>query len=353
MSSDRTKTVSIWDVAKHAGVSHQTVSRVVNGSPRVAAGTRAKVLAAIEELGYRPNRLARTLAGGAAQSVTVLTADTSLYGAEASLRGIEKAARAAGWSVSISVLDPAETHSDADIVARLPRAGEPTIIIAHDEPGMRAERALKAVQPLAMVAVGRYTEGDDADAVPTLIGLDDSEAGAMATRFLLELGHQTVHHLAIPTSQGHFEGGRAHRAEGWERALREARRPVPEMVPTGWTIAEAFASVQPLVRDPSVTAILCGNDDLALATLRAAHQAGRNVPGDLSIVGFDNAPFTAYTTPALTTVDQDFENVGRSAFEFLRHRLEPSLPRPEPAWRTPQLVIRETAAPPGGSRSPG
>ncbi|WP_199037017.1 LacI family DNA-binding transcriptional regulator [Glycomyces salinus] len=339
------KAVSIWDVAKHAGVSHQTVSRVVNGSPRVAATTREKVLAAIEELDYRPNRLARTLAGGAAQSVTVLTADTSLYGAEASLRGIEKAARAAGWSVSISVLDPEETHSDKDIMARLPRAGEPVIIIAHDEPGMRAEKVLTAVQPQAMIAIGRYAYGQTEDP-PLLLGLDDGEAGAEATRYLLGLGHETVHHLAIPTSLGNAEGGRAHRADGWARALREAGRPVPEMIPTGWTIAEAFESVQPLVRDRSVTAILCGNDDLALATLRAAHLAGRRVPGDLSIVGFDNAPFAEYTTPALTTVNQDFENVGMSAFELLRHRLDPSIPKPDPAWGLPELVIRETSGPP-------
>ncbi|GAB3645077.1 LacI family DNA-binding transcriptional regulator [Glycomyces tarimensis] len=344
MSAEPKKAASIWDVAKLAGVSHQTVSRVVNGSPRVAADTRDRVLAAITELGYRPNRLARTLAGGAAQSLTVLTADTSLYGSEASLRGIEKAARAAGWSVSISVLDPAETHSDADIVARLPRAGEPTIVIAHDEPGMRARRTLLAAQPQAMVAVGEYT-GKEFDE-PWLIGLDDGSVAGEATRYLLELGHETVHHLAIPTAVGTEADRKSHRAEGWEDALRQADRRVPPMVVSGWTIPEAFEAVRPLVADESVTAILCGNDDLALAALRAAHLHGRSVPGDLSIIGFDNAPFAAYTTPALTTVNQDFETVGKGAFELLRHRLDSSIPKPAPAWQAPELIIRETSGPP-------
>lgn len=342
MSVEPKKAASIWDVAKLAGVSHQTVSRVVNSSPRVAPATRDRVMAAIQELGYRPNRLARTLAGGAAQSVTVLTADTSLYGSEASLRGIEKAARAAGWSVSISVLDPEETHSDASIIARLPRAGEPTIIVAHDEAGMRARRTLLDAQPQALVAIGEYTGKDE----PWLIGLDDGQIAAEATRYLLGLGHETVHHLAIPTAMGTEADRKSHRADGWAEALREAGRPLPEMIQSGWTIPEAFEAVRPLVEDRSVTAILCGNDDLALAALRAAHQAGREVPGGLSIVGFDNAPFSAYTTPALTTVNQDFENVGRGAFELLRHRLDSSVPKPEPAWRAPELIVRETSGPP-------
>lgn len=342
MSVEPKKAASIWDVAKLAGVSHQTVSRVVNSSPRVAPATRDRVQAAIQELGYRPNRLARTLAGGAAQSVTVLTADTSLYGSEASLRGIEKAARAAGWSVSISVLDPEETHSDASIIARLPRAGEPTIIVAHDDAGMRARRTLLDAQPQALVAIGEYTGKDE----PWLIGLDDGQIAAEATRYLLDLGHETVHHLAIPTAMGTEADRKSHRADGWAEALRRAGRPLPEMVQSGWTIPEAFAAVRPLVEDRSVTAILCGNDDLALAALRAAHQAGREVPGDLSIVGFDNAPFSAYTTPALTTVNQDFENVGRGAFELLRHRLDGSVPKPEPTWRAPELIVRETSGPP-------
>ena len=342
MSVEPKKAASIWDVAKLAGVSHQTVSRVVNSSPRVAPATRDRVMAAIQELGYRPNRLARTLAGGAAQSVTVLTADTSLYGSEASLRGIEKAARAAGWSVSISVLDPEETHSDASIIARLPRAGEPTIIVAHDDAGMRARRTLLDAQPQALVAIGEYTGKDE----PWLIGLDDGQIAAEATRYLLGLGHETVHHLAIPTAMGTEADRKSHRADGWAEALREAGRPLPEMVQSGWTIPEAFEAVRPLVEDRSVTAILCGNDDLALAALRAAHQAGREVPGDLSIVGFDNAPFSAYTTPALTTVNQDFENVGRGAFELLRHRLDSSAPKPEPTWRAPELIVRETSGPP-------
>lgn len=117
------KAVSIRDVAKAAGVSHQTVSRVVNGHPRVKESTRARVLDVIAEMGYTPNRMARALAGGAVRSVTVLTSDTSLYGASATLKGIEEAARAADFAVGISVLDTGSAQQPADVAARVSRPG--------------------------------------------------------------------------------------------------------------------------------------------------------------------------------------------------------------------------------------
>ncbi|MCH7230523.1 substrate-binding domain-containing protein [Glycomyces sp. L485] len=258
---------------------------------------------------------------------------------------MEEAARAAGYSVSISVLDPDEPYSDADVMARLPHAGSPAIVIAHDDTTGRAMRALRQAQPNAIVATGGEHLSEEPDDKDWRITLDDRGAAARATRHLLDLGHKTVHHLAIPSKAG--------RRLGWSDALAEAGREIPAPVECGWGIGSAYEAARELLDDPAVTAILCGNDDLAFGALRAAHLAGRAIPGDLSIIGFDDRPFAAYLTPALTTVDLDFRGVGRGAFELLRRRLERRGNRPRPAWRAPELIVRETSGPPDPRTSKG
>ena len=337
MSTAEPKSASIFDVANRAGVSHQTVSRVINDSPLVADATRAKVKAVIDELGYRPNRSARTLAGGVVRSVTVLTTDTSLYGTAETLRGIEDAARAADFTILISVLDPDETYTEADILGRLPHDGAPAIVIAHDETTTKAMQALQRKQSGSTVATGGERLGVEQDAADWLVSLDDRTIAARATRYLLSMGHNTVHYLAIPS--------KANRQAGWAEALAEAGLEAPAVVHSGWTIGAASEAVTELVADPEVTAILCGNDDLAFGVLHAAHRAGRSVPGDLSLIGFDDSPLAAYHVPPLTTVDLDFRGVGRGAFELLRQKLEGGA-HPRPTWRSPELIVRETSGPP-------
>jgi DNA-binding LacI/PurR family transcriptional regulator len=130
------------------------------------------------------------------------------------------------------------------------------------------------------------------------------------------------------------------RQSGWRAALERAGAEVPEVVPAGWDLASAHRAGQALAVDPDVTAILCGNDDTALAVRRALHEVGRDVPGDVSIVGFDDVPGAAYWTPALTTVRMDFVGLGRACVAALADQAEPV--RPDP----PSLVIRESTAPP-------
>jgi DNA-binding LacI/PurR family transcriptional regulator len=337
MSAADSRPVSIFDVAKRAGVSHQTVSRVINDAPMVADATRARVKAAIAELGYRPNRSARTLAGGVVRSVTVFTFDTSLYGTAETLRGIEDGAAAAGFTVLISVLDPEQTYSDDDILSRLSHDGAPAIVIAHDDTTTRARRILRNAQPGAVVATGDDQLGREPDAADWLLSLDDRAVAERATRYLLSMGHATVHYLAMP--------GKARRQDGWADALAGAGIEASEPVQSGWTIGSAAEAAAALVADPDVTAILCGNDDLAFGVLHAAHHAGRSIPGDLSVVGCDDSPLAAYHVPPLTTIDLDFRGIGRGAFELLHAKLE-GRERPRPVWRAPELIVRETSGPP-------
>ncbi|TMR10949.1 LacI family transcriptional regulator [Nonomuraea turkmeniaca] len=332
----RSRSASIWDVARVAGVSQQTVSRVINGKARVSEETRVKVLQVIEEMGYRPNKLARALAGGPVRSVTVLTSDTSLYGAAATLRGMEEAARTAGFSVGISVLEPGS--GQRDVAERLNRPGEAVMVIAFDAAGVRALGALPPDVPVA-AAVERRPDIETKN--PWQVWLDDRAAAAHATRYLLSLGHPTVHYLAIPSSTSELP----QRTQGWMDALRAAERPVPEPLHGGWSPRSGYLAVRDLVADPSVTAILCGNDDLALGVMRAAREAGRDIPGDLSVVGFDDSPPAAYLNPSLTTVRLDFQGLGRACFNLLHRRLDPHTAPAVPAWSEPELIVRESSGP--------
>jgi DNA-binding LacI/PurR family transcriptional regulator len=334
----RQQASSIWDVARAAGVSHQTVSRVINDKPDVKAETRALVLRTINDLGFTPNRTAQALAGGPVRAVTVLTAVTASYGYASVLRGIEEAARTAGFAVGISVLEPESARSAQEVMERLAH-GRAAIVIAFEAAGARALEALPAEYPVVGVVerpdLGYLPEGR------TQIWIDDREAASRATRHLLGLGHATVHYLAIPSSTHIL----SQRSRGWRDALTDEGRLVPPTREAGWTPRSGYLAARELVADRSVTAILAGNDDVALGVLRAAREAGRDVPGDLSVIGFDDAPQSAYLAPALTSVRLDFEGLGRAAFDLLGNLLDPRSTRVPRTWDEPELILRESSGP--------
>ena len=349
-SGNGRRPASILDVAAAAGVSYQTVSRVINGHPSVRPATRELVMAAIEELGFRPNRAARVLRGANARSVTVLTPNTSLYGYQAALQGIEEAARAAGFSVGVRVVDSEQPTEVAAAVTRAIEPGGSLIVIAYDRAGTLALDAVPPEVPMAAMV-------ETPAVVPTpdkpWVWLDDRRAAAEATRYLLSLGHRTVHYLAIPSSTHTSQ-----RQAGWRQALEESGAPVPAPVPCGWTPRSGYQTGQRLAADPGVTAVLCGNDDIALGVMRAVHAAGLSIPGDVSVVGFDDTPVAEFLTPPLTTVRLDFADLGRACFALLRSLLEPTAMGPATgelhAQRPqPELVIRESAGPPSLPRGSG
>jgi DNA-binding LacI/PurR family transcriptional regulator len=337
------RSVSIRDVARAAGVSYQTVSRVINSQAGVRESTRRQVLRSIEELGYRPNRTAQALARGRARAVTVLTADTTLYGYATALRGIEEAARAEGFPVGIGVLDsptPRAIRAAVDAVSD-PRAGA-VIVIAYDVAGMRALAAMPpgmAVGALVESAQARHRHRHPC------VWLDDRSAAMEATAYLLGLGHRTVHYVAIPSSTRTSD-----RQAGWKAALESADAPVPAPIQAEWTPRSGYQAGRQLTADKQVTAILCGNDDLALGVLYALREAGRAVPDEVSVVGFDDAPQSEFYTPALTTVRLDFAGLGRDCFRLVRGLFDPpTAPADEPVAlrEAPTLVIRDTTGPPG------
>ncbi|MEV0456696.1 LacI family DNA-binding transcriptional regulator [Catellatospora methionotrophica] len=330
---------SIRDVAAAAGVSYQTVSRVLNDSPRVRDETRRQVVEAMRLLGFRPNRSARALGLGRAKAVTVVTSNTTLYGYAMTLQGIEEAAREQGLTVAVRVV---ESAADVHVIQAVEYVSDPSaggvVVVAFDAEGVEVLRRLPGDVP----GVAAIEPGVAAGSGRTLICLDERLAAADATRYLLGLGHRTVHHVAIPSESG--TGGRA---AGWRQALEEAGAEIPAVVVAGWDAPSAYEAGRLLAADGGVTAILCGNDDTALAVRRALYDVGRDVPGDVSLVGFDDVPGSAYWTPSLTTVRMDFAGLGRACLLALVAELAGDAV-PEAALASPHLVVRESTASPRG-----
>ena len=186
------------------------------------------------------------------------------------------------------------------------------------------------------------------DEVPSrpAVWIDEYTAAKEATQYLLSLGHKTVHHLSIPSWTG-----KTRRMSGWRSALEQAGVAVPKPLLSGWSAEWGYEMGQKLAQDLKVTALLCGNDDIALGVVRAMHEAGRPVPAEVSIVGFDDVPFARFYTPALTTVRQDFKTLGKVCFAELLSVVGTSRPIERPGYPEAQLVIRESAGPPPGARA--
>jgi DNA-binding LacI/PurR family transcriptional regulator len=325
------------DVGRLAGVSHQTVSRVINGSPHVRPETRARVLAAMEELGYRPNPVARALVTGRSRMLGVVSFDTTLYGPASTLFGIERAAHEAGYFIIVASLEALNRSSVADAVERLRRQGVDGILVIapHAEAG---EALLHAPSDVPLVAA----EAGPEHGAP--VAAVDQVAGAVsATRHLLELGHRTVWHISGPPD--FIEAGQ--RQEGRRATLEAAGAEVPEPLAGDWSPGTGYELGRRLSADPEVTALFVANDQMALGVLRAMHEVGREVPRDLSVVGFDDIPEAAYFLPPLTTVRQDFIEMGRRSLRMLLRTIETGRRGSQESLVPPELIVRgSTASPP-------
>jgi DNA-binding LacI/PurR family transcriptional regulator len=327
------------DVAKLAGVSHQTVSRVLNEHPNVRPETRERVLEAMESLDYRRNLAARTLVTRQSHTLGIIGFETTLFGPASMLYGIEDAARTAGYLVSIAMVRNLDRRPVLEAVDRLRQHAVDGIIAIAPKPAVTAS-LLQAPSDIYCVAVGG---AGPAEAVPT-VRIDNAAGARLATRHLLDLGHRTVHHVAGPADWPEA----TERVAGWRDTLNEAGAHVPSVDPQSWNAEAGYLRGQELARDPEVTAIFCANDRIALGVLRALHEAGRKVPEEVSVVGFDDMPDSGYFLPPLTTVRQDFAELGRRSLTLLLEHMAVPEDAESPAHVTvsPQLVVRASTAPP-------
>jgi DNA-binding LacI/PurR family transcriptional regulator len=331
----RSRAPVMSDVGRLAGVSHQTVSRVINGSPHVRPETRDRVMAAMEELGYRPNPVARALVTGRSKMLGVVSFDTTLYGPASTLFGIERAAHEAGYFIIVASLEALDRSSVIDAVERLRRQGvEGILVIApHAQAG---EALLHAPTDMPLVAA----EAGPEHGAP-VVAVDQIAGAVSATRHLLDLGHRTVHHISGPLD---FIEARQRR-EGWQATLSDAGAEIPEPLEGDWSPQAGYDLGRQLSADPEVSAVFVANDQMALGVLRAMHEAGREVPADVSVVGFDDIPEAAYFLPPLTTVRQDFIEMGRRSLRMLLRTIETDRRASAEPLVPPELVVRGSTGP--------
>jgi DNA-binding LacI/PurR family transcriptional regulator len=319
-----------------AGVSHQTVSRVINGSPKVRPETRERVLAAMNELGYRPNSVARALATGRTNMLGVVGFDTTLYGPASVLFGIERAAHEEGYLMVVASLKALNRASVTDAIERLRLRGvDGILVIAPDHEAADALRSAHTDVPLVAAEAG------PAD-VMSVVTVDQFDGAVSATRHLLDLGHEAVWHISGPADW--LES--AERVDGWRTTLKAAGAEPPPLVVGDWSARSGYDLGRRLAKDPAVTAIFAANDQMALGVLRAMREASRDVPGDVSVVGFDDIPEAAYFTPSLTTVRQDFIEVGSRSLRALLRTIETG-ERMRSISRIPTtLIVRDSTSVP-------
>lgn len=320
------KRVSMAMVAERAGVSGQTVSRVANGSPRVDPHTRTRVEQAMAELGYRPNRAARALRTGRTHTLGLVAQTLATVGNSRMLQAVADAAASRGYAVTVVTLG-----ADGDIAAAFGRL--------HDQ-GVDGAIVLNEATALARDAASGDLRLVVVDSAPdsrfTVIGTDHAAGARAATEHLLAAGNRTVHHLAGPN--GSFAA--AERERGWREALAAAVAPVPPIERGDWSAASGYQRTQQLLAaDP--TALFVANDQMALGALRALAEAGRRVPDDVAVIGFDDVADAADFQPPLTTVRQDFDVLGEQAVVALIALVEGTAEPVAPL--APTLVVRASA----------
>ncbi|TYB58164.1 LacI family DNA-binding transcriptional regulator [Nonomuraea sp. PA05] len=332
------------DVAQLAGVSNQTVSRVLNDHPHVHPGTRERVLDAIRQLNYRPNLMARGLVRRRSHMIGVVSFDTVLFGPASTLLGIGRAARDEGYGVTIVTPESTDRSSITDAMATIAGQSVAGVVIVFPSRTASATALLSLPEGMPAVAV------EAADELVTGVHIDQAAGARMAVEHLLYLGHETVWHVSGPRDRLDAQA----RVDGWRATLEAAGRAAPPVIAGDWGAESGYQAGLELAERPGVTAVFAANDHMALGLLRAFHERGIRVPEDVSVIGFDDIPEAGYLIPPLTTVRPDHEEVGRRAVAALLGLVD-GAEAGEPAARecvVPALIRRNSTAPPP-SRSSG
>lgn len=326
------------DVAREAGVSHVTVSRVLNDHPSVRPETRARVEAAIEKLGYRPNSVARALKTRRSSTVGVVLAGVELYELPRILRGVQSAAQRAGYWVNLASWQGGTTRDLTETLRRLADQAVEAIAVIADRP--------MVVDALADIATGVPVTVIMSGNVPNpelgFVELDQELGARLAVEHLLELGHRRIVHLAGPVSTFDFWA----RVEGWRAAMADAPEVHGELLEGEFDGNGGYRLAQHLLTRPQElpTAIFAGNDLMAMGVLAAFAHHGVRVPDDVSLVGFDDIAGAGYLVPSLTTVRQDFVGLGARGVEQVLRMMDGEAASCERI--APELVVRRSTAPP-------
>jgi DNA-binding LacI/PurR family transcriptional regulator len=347
----RARVATIFDVARLAGVSHQTVSRVLNDLPNVRPATRQRVEQAITQLRYTPSQAARSLVTRRSRTIGLITTGGPDYGPSSTALGFNEAARDARYAVSMASMlesDPASLRQAVDLLLR--QNVEAIVLIAAHRGALDAVRGIELGVPLVAV---ESTHRDGFHRV----SIDQYQGARILVDHLVGLGHRRIAHLAGPTDSVDA----LERVRGWRDALSEHGLVAREPLVGDWTPASGFRLGRELVADLGVggdddgrsgrrvgglfTAVFAANDRMALGVIHALSERGLRVPGDVSVVGFDDIPEAEHFAPPLTTMRQDFPELGRTIMSTLLEVLSDA-DSVGVVRSVPQLIVRESTAAP-------
>jgi LacI family transcriptional regulator len=337
------KEVTIKDVARAAGVSSMTVSRVLNDRPDVSPKTRKRVQEVIQELGYAPSEIARSLSHGRSNTFGVVSSGLEFYGPSRTLVGIEKQANDLGFSLMVRLLhNPLESRGERALNELIANqvAG---IIWAVAEIGDQRERLFEHLNNRATPVVFLSMKPRPNT---SLIAVDNRLGGKLAAKHLVDQGYQEIGIITGP--QEWWEA--RERELGWREILQQAgKNNLEHLTEYGdWTAASGYKAMMKLLdRVPDLEAIFVSNDSMALGALQAAASCGRSVPDDLAVVGFDDIPESSYFTPPLTTVRQDLLELGCQAvsllYQHLQARRKDESHKAQVSILEPQLIVRQSS----------
>jgi LacI family transcriptional regulator len=329
------KQATLHDVARLADVSHQTVSRVINDSPNVAAATREKVIQAIHKLNYRPNRAARSLITGRSQTLQVIDFDANFM---TPIPPIVNLATERGYQVGVSTLRSPESLVELhrlfdDLTSRIV---DGFLFFAMDMP-MEAGLLDRLCRGIPYVQLGAAPAVD----VPAVV-FDQRHGMHQVMQHLFDLGH---HKIAELTGRFAKVDGRIRHDVYLEMMAGKGLEPGPWRE-GDFTVHGGYVGTRQLLEQGlDFTALVCGNDQMALGALHALHEANFRVPEDVSVVGFDDEAFVAYYEPPLTTMRQDFQEQARQGIEYLIQLIDDPETKHEHKVICPHLIIRNSTAP--------
>ena len=340
---NKSRQVTITQVAKEAGVSIQTVSRVINNRQEITPATRQHVQEVIRRLGYQPNAIARSLIQRRSHTLGVVTSGLEYYGPSHILVGVEQGANQEGLSILLNLLHEPETENIGKIVNGLISRQVEGIIWAVPQIGNNRAWFRESIPHLSIPVVFLSTQpkGD-----LNVVEIDNRNGGYMATQHLIERGYQKIGLITGPLDWW----AASERRRGWQDALAAARLPCDDsqVVEGNWSAESGERGLHELLsKSPDVQAVFACNDQMALGLMRAARRLGKRIPDDLAVVGFDDIPESAFFYPPLTTIRQGLYELGHVAVQtFMKlreaHRTDEPPATAETVWLQPQLVVRES-----------
>jgi len=340
----RNKKTTIHDVAAAAGVSYQTISRVLNGRPDVSDETRQRVLEIVQQMDYQPSAAARTLTKGRSMTIGVVASGLQYFGPSQTLVGVESYASQMGYSLMLQlaqdpelddferIFDELLTHQVAGVIWTVPEIGSNHSWIRNTIPRL----------PVPVI----FTNATPAPGI-SVVQIDNLTGGHIATRHLLEQGYQNLGIITGPPTWVAAQD----RLEGWRQELVEAgRTPQPFQIAEGdWSTESGERAFEELVQKyPDMDAVFASNDQMALGVLQVIYRGRKRVPRDMALVGFDDIPQAAYFFPSMTTIRQDMIEVGKLAMQSLARLIETYQHRnqahpPEVHLVQPSLVVRDSS----------